>query len=72
MVLICHANIEAAQFNLDLSAFPALGANAEAFRTSEAEDCQSLGTLPLNGKTLHLNAPARSVTTVIIPVAPSR
>ena len=72
VVLICHANIEAAQFNLDLSAFPALGANAEAFRTSEAEDCQSLGTLPLNGKTLHLNAPARSVTTVIIPVAPSR
>ena len=72
VVLICHLNTASAQFQLDLSAFAALGPKAEAFRTSETEDCQSLGNLPLNGKTLHLTAPARSVTTVIIPVVPGR
>ena len=72
VVLICHPNAEAAQFKLDLSAFPAMGADADTFRTSETENCQSLGKLPVNGKMLHLTAPARSVTTVVIPVLAGR
>ncbi|WP_276500991.1 RICIN domain-containing protein [Terrimonas pollutisoli] len=55
-------------YKVDLNLFGSTGASASAYRTSSTQDCAQLSNISIANNIFSYTAPARSVTTFIIPV----
>lgn len=55
-------------YKVDLNLFATTGASASAYRTSPTQDCAQLSSISISNNIFSYTAPARSVTTFVIPV----
>jgi O-glycosyl hydrolase len=55
-------------FTLDLTELPSVGTHAQVYRTSRTEDLVALPDIPIDDFSAVVNAPANSLTTVVVPV----
>ena len=71
LVLVALNEGEAITHNIDLSLFsePPVFSKIRVYRTSETENLQgALSSIRVNGTTLVLSMPAKSITTMVIPI----
>ncbi len=70
LVLVAvNTGTTAAQYAFDLSRFESLPQAAQAYRTSSTENVARLPDLAVTSKTITVQAPARSVTTLVLEMA---
>jgi len=68
LVLVFWGGSTARSFTLDLTQLPAVGDEAQVFRTSRTEDLVLLPSVPIEGYSLVVSAPANSLTTLVVPL----
>src|SRR5688500_9784948 len=66
VLVVVNTGTAAASYAFDLGRFQALPQSAEAWRTSSTEDVAALAALPVSNKSVVVQAPARSVTTLVL------
>jgi O-glycosyl hydrolase len=55
-------------FTLDLTQLPAVGTEAQVYRTSRTEDLEALPLLAIEGYSMVVSAPEGSLTTLVVPL----
>ena len=68
VVLVNADTTGSKSYKLDLNLFASTGSSASAYRTSSTEDCAQLSSISISNNIFSYSAPARSVTTFVIPV----
>jgi O-glycosyl hydrolase len=68
IVLINRDTMNTVSHKVRLNLFASTGASATTYRTSPTEDCAQLSNSRITNNIFSYNAPARSVTTFVIPV----
>jgi O-glycosyl hydrolase len=67
LVLVAvNAGMEAAEYVFDLNRFQSLPVSARPYRTSASEDLARLAEIPVTNKTVSVQAPPRSITTLVL------
>lgn len=68
LALVIRTTDAARSFTLDLTQLPSVGTEAQVFRTSRTEDLAALPPLAIEGFSVVVNAPASSLTSVLVPL----
>lgn len=68
IVLVNADTVTNISYKLDLNLFASTGASASAYRTSPTQDCAQLSNINISNNIFSYTAPARSVTTFVVPV----